>query len=322
MGFDVWSTWLSSHQPRSKLLQWTTIKRLKNFWIEQKRTSPYHAQENGMVERHNRVTAYFISNYCTNNPSSWDQRICYVNFIYNTAVHRKTGQKPSSLVFGQESKDPNYLLLPKALGIEMAHSEFTRWLNLNFRKHIWTPERQLALGKKDRKICIRRMFLAENWSNEIDSGFLHPKHSSFHGTEHTSSVRRLPRLKLLKDKDGPLKMEMGSSHYKKTQSKADNDREMNNEESTQTFPQFVSRRPRGTFHTNGWTKTKISFKTYSLNAWVLQSSRWKQHESGTKHWRARETRSISTFTERHPDATYDANQKAEFNIPSSKTPQA
>ena len=59
----------------------------KIFEVEKTRTSPYHPQGNGMVERHNRVVADVISKNCVNNPSSWDQMIPYLNFVYNTTVH-------------------------------------------------------------------------------------------------------------------------------------------------------------------------------------------------------------------------------------------
>ena len=73
----------------------------KIFGIEKTRTSPYHPQGNGMVERHNRVVADVISKYCAKSPSSWDQMIPYLSFVYNTTVHKTTGQTPFSLVFGQ-----------------------------------------------------------------------------------------------------------------------------------------------------------------------------------------------------------------------------
>ncbi|XP_075243882.1 SCAN domain-containing protein 3-like [Convolutriloba macropyga] len=93
----------------------------KIFGIEKTRTSSYHQQGNGMVERHNRVFADVISKYCANNPSSWDQMIPYLNFVYNTTVHKTTGQTPFSLVFGQQFKYPIDLLLPKAPGHEIAN---------------------------------------------------------------------------------------------------------------------------------------------------------------------------------------------------------
>ena len=44
----------------------------RNFMIEKTRTTPYHPQGNGQVERFNRVIADTFSNYCTENPQEWD----------------------------------------------------------------------------------------------------------------------------------------------------------------------------------------------------------------------------------------------------------
>ena len=63
----------------------------KIIGIEKTRTSPYHPQGNGMVKRHNRVVADVISENCANNPNSCDQMIPYLNFVYNTKVHKTTG---------------------------------------------------------------------------------------------------------------------------------------------------------------------------------------------------------------------------------------
>ena len=70
--------------------------------IERSRTSPYHPQENGQVERHNRVLADVISKYCSENPREWESILPYVEFVYNTTVHKSTGETPFSLVFGEK----------------------------------------------------------------------------------------------------------------------------------------------------------------------------------------------------------------------------
>ena len=87
-----------------------------------------------MVESHNRVVADDISKYCANNPSSWDQMIPYLSFVYNTTVHKNNRTDAFSLVFGQECKYPVDLLLPKAPGHEIAKYEFTRWLKEQLRE--------------------------------------------------------------------------------------------------------------------------------------------------------------------------------------------
>ena len=147
----------------SKLL----LEVCKIFEIEKTRTSPYHPQGNGMVERHNRVVADVISEYCANIPSSWDQMIPYLNFVYNTTVHKTTGQTPFSLVFGRECNYPIDLLLPKAPGHEISNYEITRWLNgyrqgrqkYFYQKNVFAEELKPGETVAPQKAKSRRFFL-------------------------------------------------------------------------------------------------------------------------------------------------------------------
>ena len=111
-----------------------------------------------MVEQHNRVVADVISKYCANNPSSWDQMIPYLNFVYNTTVHKTTGQTPFSLVFGQECKYPIHLLLPKAPGHEIVNYEFTRWLNEQFGEAHVNARETLGYRKRQKDLYQKNVF--------------------------------------------------------------------------------------------------------------------------------------------------------------------
>ena len=42
------------------------------FMIEKTRTTPYHPERNGQVERFNRVIADTLSKYCAEKPQEWD----------------------------------------------------------------------------------------------------------------------------------------------------------------------------------------------------------------------------------------------------------
>ena len=107
-----------------------------------------------MIERHNRVVADVISEYCANNPSSWDQMIPYLNFVYNTTVHKTTGQTPSSLVFGQECKYP--IDSREHPGHEINNYDFKRWLKEQFRDAHMKARETLGNRQEGQKICTRK----------------------------------------------------------------------------------------------------------------------------------------------------------------------
>ena len=89
------------------------------------RTSPYHAQGNGQVERHNSALADVISKHCSENPRERESVLPYAEFVYNT-VHKRTGGTPLSLVLGDEAVYPIVLLFSKTLDIEHTEHKYTQ----------------------------------------------------------------------------------------------------------------------------------------------------------------------------------------------------
>ena len=87
--------------------------------------------------------------------------IPYLNFVYNTTVHKTTGQTPFSLVFGQECKCPIDPLLPKAPGHEIANYEFTRWLNEQFREAQMNARETLGYRQGRQKDLYQRNVFGE-----------------------------------------------------------------------------------------------------------------------------------------------------------------
>ena len=86
------------------------------FMIEKTRTTPYHPQGNGQVERFKRVIADTLSKYCAEKPQEWDVYLPYITFVYNTTVHRTIGATPYSMIFGREAQYPIDLFVPKPPG--------------------------------------------------------------------------------------------------------------------------------------------------------------------------------------------------------------
>ena len=86
------------------------------FMIEKTRTTPYHPQGDGQVERINRVIADTLSKYCVEKPQDWDVYLLYITFVYITTVYRTIGATPYSMIFGREAQYPIDLFVPKPPG--------------------------------------------------------------------------------------------------------------------------------------------------------------------------------------------------------------
>lgn len=93
-----------------------TKKVLQKFNIQQSRTTPYHPQCNGGVERFNKTIKNIIKK-CDNN-KEWDENLLMFVYIYNTNTHSSTGFSPFHLIFGK----PNALININKITYPSKHS--------------------------------------------------------------------------------------------------------------------------------------------------------------------------------------------------------
>ena len=63
----------------------------RRLGISKTRTTPYHPQSDGMVERFNRTLKDMVSKYLRLDGSNWDEVVGAVTFAYNTSKHSVTG---------------------------------------------------------------------------------------------------------------------------------------------------------------------------------------------------------------------------------------
>ena len=74
--------------------------------MKQIKTSPYHSQTNGMVERFNATLKRLSRKIVANPRSEWDDSLTYVLWAYRGTTHKTTGFYPYQLLFGKEMKMP------------------------------------------------------------------------------------------------------------------------------------------------------------------------------------------------------------------------
>ena len=78
--------------------------------IHKSRTTPYHPQSDGMVERFNRTLLGMLATTTKEHPFGWEDQIRKVCMAYNTSVHATTGYTPFYLMFGREARLPADLM--------------------------------------------------------------------------------------------------------------------------------------------------------------------------------------------------------------------
>ena len=74
--------------------------------IAKTRTTAYHPQCDGLVERFNRTLKHMLSNTLKDHPFNWEQWLRKVCMAYNSSIHSSTGYTPYCLLFGHEARLP------------------------------------------------------------------------------------------------------------------------------------------------------------------------------------------------------------------------
>lgn len=74
--------------------------------IEKSKTTPWHPQTNGYLERSHKTLKTYLRSF-VDKDNNWDKLLCYATFCYNTTVHTSTNFTPYELVFGRKPNIPS-----------------------------------------------------------------------------------------------------------------------------------------------------------------------------------------------------------------------
>jgi len=97
----------SLHTDQGKNFDSMLIKEVcRLLGIDKTRTTAYHPQSDGLVERLNRTILGMLSTVLEEDFRDWDLRLPLIMLAYRTSVQETTGASPFSLMFGREARLP------------------------------------------------------------------------------------------------------------------------------------------------------------------------------------------------------------------------
>lgn len=95
------------HSDQGKQFESKLIQELcKTLKISKTRTTAYHPQCDGLVERFNRTLQDMIATITVDHPFDWEEALPKVCIAYNTSIHTTTGYSPFYLMYGREPRLP------------------------------------------------------------------------------------------------------------------------------------------------------------------------------------------------------------------------
>ena len=94
--------------------------------IHKSRTTAYHPQCDGQVERQNRTLQEMLAAFVSEHKDDWDTWVSLAVYAYNTSCHESTGFSPYELVFGRSPRTPLELDLDIPLKHPCSQSEYSQ----------------------------------------------------------------------------------------------------------------------------------------------------------------------------------------------------
>ena len=102
-----------THSPSSfivtkahNLNQISLLKSVRYYKSTKTRTTPYHPQSDGLIERFNRTLLQVLATCVDNHPFEWEEYVQKVSMAYNTSIQATTGYSPFFLMFGWKAQLP------------------------------------------------------------------------------------------------------------------------------------------------------------------------------------------------------------------------
>ena len=118
----------------------------KLYWVQKLRTSPYHAQANGQVERMNQTIIRMIGKLEQDKKAHWSEHLPEMLAAYNGTRSAVTGYSPYFLLFGRKSRMPVARSLTDVLFEDISHHSLmmdcSRYMYFSYCYHLFSATYQ------------------------------------------------------------------------------------------------------------------------------------------------------------------------------------
>jgi hypothetical protein len=148
------------------------------FKIKQIKTTSYHPQTHGLVERFNRTLCDMLACYVNEEPESWDMYLDFVTFAYNTSQHSSIDSCPFNLFFKRNPIIPNDSAITQDVQVFEADDDYERlWRKaLDYskgklekaqvkQKQSYDQESKLVKLKINDHVLLKSILTTEKFSN-------------------------------------------------------------------------------------------------------------------------------------------------------------
>ncbi|KAA3674482.1 uncharacterized protein DEA37_0007795 [Paragonimus westermani] len=125
--------------------------------IHETRTTPYHPQSNGLVERTNRTVMASLRAFIEQRQSDrWDEILPQCLLAYRAAVHSSTGYKPLLLTLGHEQRLPIEVVTPLAPAERIGLPHYVKELGERLRVAYKIAAQHQSKSQHHQKSCYDR----------------------------------------------------------------------------------------------------------------------------------------------------------------------
>lgn len=118
--------------------------------IKKIRTTAYHPQSNGALERTHRVLVEYLRCFILEDQSNWDKWLPYATFVFNTTPHTATGFTPHELLFGRKPNIPG-VLQKEPPDVQYTYDNYIRELQSRLQSSYQTARINLKSQKERSK---------------------------------------------------------------------------------------------------------------------------------------------------------------------------